>query len=182
MLAIDRQYTMYHSHHAADHAVVLSLLGFSDFIVDLGATATVESFTLAATPPLRHPTAARGVAIAAGAAAEVCYRRQRLAKRGGRTSAPLRDELAKLVDDAVEVDVDDLHAVAGGRLDRHFLLLAAVAVRLLQHRWVDVATVAAELRRRRRLSSDEIAAFLRSRGVVAAQTRTERYHSSRAAA
>lgn len=181
MLAIDRQYTMYHSHHAAGHAVVLSLLGFRQFVVDLDADETAESFTLAATPPLRHPVAARGVAIAAGAAAEVCYRRQRLAKRGGRTSAPLRDELAKLEDDAAEVDVDDLHAVADGKFDRHFLLLAAVAVRLLQQRWVDVATVAWELRRRRRLSSEEIAVFLRSRDA-AAQTRTERYHSSSAAA
>lgn len=165
--------------HDAGHAIALIVLGFTDFTIDLDADETSTSFTMAATPPPCRSVVTRGVAIAAGAAAEVCRKRllrstrRRLdidKKRGG-----LRADLSKLSDVALEVDVDDLHVVADGKLDHHFLLLTTVAVRLLQRRWADVVAVAAELRRRRRLTSEEIAAFLR-------QTRTERYHSSSAAA
>lgn len=144
--------------HAAGHAVALSLLGFSDFVVDLDAAEAVESFTLAATQPRRRPVAARGVAIAAGPAAEVCWRRLRRVRPIG--AAELRGELARLQDDAFEVDVDDLHGVAGGKLDRHWPMLTSIAQALLLRRWAAVEAVAAELLRRRRMSAEGLAALM----------------------
>lgn len=146
--------------HAAGHAVALSLLGFTAFTVDLDADEAADSFTLTASPPQSRPLAALGVVIAAGPAAEVCWRRlRRVRPIGGKSAAELRGELARLEDDAFEVDVDDLHAVAGGQLDRHWPMLTSIAQALLLRRWPAVEAVAAELRRRRRMSWESIATF-----------------------
>jgi len=144
--------------HNAGHAVALIMLGFTGFSVDLGTGEAAESFTLAASPPPHHPLVARGVVIAAGPAAEVCYRRLRRVRPIG--AADLRGELAQLQDNAFEVDVDDLHQAAGGKLDRHWQLLANIAQTLLLRRWPIVEAVAEALQRRRRLSAEEVAAVM----------------------